>query len=195
MSISVFWTMLGYMMVCSFTPGPGNILALNTTTQFGWKKGKRLIFGICAGYACVQLICTFAVYGLNTFLTPVLNVLKYIGGIYIVWLAVQIFRSKPLNDNNGGRASFREGFYLQFINVKIYFYITTLLMIYLVPNISNLPSLILAGVGVVSVGSIACLTWALLGIKLQSAYERHYKSINFILGLFLLYSALDIVKG
>ncbi|ELP58972.1 hypothetical protein F502_12636 [Clostridium pasteurianum DSM 525 = ATCC 6013] len=38
MSISVFGTMLGYMLVCSFTPGPGNILALNTTTQFGWQK-------------------------------------------------------------------------------------------------------------------------------------------------------------
>lgn len=38
MSISVFWTMLGYMLVCSFTPGPGNILALNATTQFGWQK-------------------------------------------------------------------------------------------------------------------------------------------------------------
>ena len=24
-------TLLGYMLVCSFTPGPGNILALNTS--------------------------------------------------------------------------------------------------------------------------------------------------------------------
>lgn len=44
MPIAVLVTMLGYMLVCSFTPGPGNILALNTTTQFGWQKGKRLIF-------------------------------------------------------------------------------------------------------------------------------------------------------
>ncbi|URZ04548.1 hypothetical protein CLAUR_046370 (plasmid) [Clostridium felsineum] len=46
MSISAFFMMLGYMVICSFTPGPGNILALNTTTQFGWRKGKRLIWGI-----------------------------------------------------------------------------------------------------------------------------------------------------
>ncbi|WP_434512516.1 hypothetical protein [Desulfitobacterium sp. AusDCA] len=37
MSISVFGIMLGYMLVCSFPPGSGNILALNATTQFGWQ--------------------------------------------------------------------------------------------------------------------------------------------------------------
>lgn len=195
MSISVFWTMLGYMLVCSFTPGPGNILALNTTTQFGWQKGKPLILGICAGYACVQFLCTLAVYGLNSFLTPVLVVLKYIGSIYMVWLAVNIFRSKPPNDKSDVQASFGKGFSLQFVNVKIYFYIMTLLMVYLTSNISTLSGLLLAGVGVVSVGGAACLTWAILGIKMQHIYEKHYKPINFILSMFLLYCALDIIRG
>ncbi|MFL0168719.1 LysE family transporter [Candidatus Clostridium helianthi] len=195
MPISVFWTMLGYMLVCSFTPGPGNILALNTTTQFGWKKGKRLIFGICAGYACVQFICTMAIYGLNAYLTPVLIALKYIGSIYMAWLAVTIVLSKPLKDKKDEGASFKEGFYLQFVNVKIYFYIMTLLMVYLAPHISTLPGLLLAGVGVVSVGGAACLTWAFLGIKMQHIYEKYYKPINFILSLFLLYCAFDIVRG
>lgn len=195
MSISVFGTMLGYMLICSFTPGPGNILALNTTSQFGWQKGKRLILGICVGYACVQLLCTLAVYGLNNFLTPILAVLKYIGSIYMVWLAVHMFLSKPSKDKNDEQASFGKGFSLQFVNIKIYFYIMTLLMVYLVPNISTLSGLLLAGVGVVSVGGAACLTWAFLGIKMQRIYEKHFKPINFILSLFLVYCALDIVRG
>jgi hypothetical protein len=39
------------------------------------------------------------------------------------------------------------------INIKIYFYIITLLMVYLAPYIITLPNLILAEVGVVGVGS------------------------------------------
>lgn len=35
-----------YAIVNAFTPGPGNILALNTVTNYGWKKGKPLFFGI-----------------------------------------------------------------------------------------------------------------------------------------------------
>lgn len=195
MSVSVFITMLGYMLVCSFTPGPGNILALNTMTQFGWGKGKRLIWGICAGDASVQILCTFTVYGLNTFLSPMLIVLKYIGSIYMVWLAICMFHSKPMEDKNAGQASFRVGFLLQFVNIKIYFYIMTLLMIYLVPHIDTLFGLLLAGVGVVSIGSIACLAWAFLGIKMQRMYTKNYKAINFILSLFLVYCAWDIIKG
>lgn len=194
MPISVFVTMVGYMLVCSFTPGPGNILALNTTTQFGWQKGKRLIVGICAGYACVQVLCTLAVYGLSAFFLPVLVELRYIGSIYMVWLALQMFRSKPLKNRKDGQASFRVGFSLQFVNIKIYFYIMTLLTVYLIPHISTLPGLLSAGMGVVSVGSIACLTWAFLGVKIQHIYEEYYKPINFILSLFLLYCAWDIVK-
>ena len=195
MPISVFVTMLGYMLVCSFTPGPGNILALNTTTQFGWQKGRRLILGICAGYSGVQLLCTLAVYGLNAFLLPVLAVLKYIGSIYLLWLAIHMFRSKPQKDKKDGQASFRVGFLLQFVNIKIYFYIMTLLMVYLVPYISTLPGLLLAGAGVVSIGRLACLTWAFLGIKMQRIYEKYFQPINSILSLFLLYCAWDIIKG
>jgi cysteine/O-acetylserine efflux protein len=37
MSGAIFGSMLGYMAISSFTPGPGNILAMNTTNRFGWK--------------------------------------------------------------------------------------------------------------------------------------------------------------
>ena len=45
-----------YAGVNAFTPGPGNILALNTVTNYGWGKGKPLFFGILAGYYLVQII-------------------------------------------------------------------------------------------------------------------------------------------
>ena len=57
--------MLGYVLanffvyagVNAFTPGPGNILALNTVTNYGWGKGKPLFFGIFAGHRGVQNPC------------------------------------------------------------------------------------------------------------------------------------------
>ena len=33
-----------YCVINAFTPGPGNILALNTVTNYGYKKGKPLFF-------------------------------------------------------------------------------------------------------------------------------------------------------
>lgn len=50
MPVQAIVSFLVYCVFNAFTPGPGNILALNTVTNYGWKKGKPLFFGIFAGY-------------------------------------------------------------------------------------------------------------------------------------------------
>lgn len=195
MTAAAFTSLLGYMLVCSFTPGPGNILALNTTSTYGWKRSYPLLFGICLGYALVQTICSGALYCLSQIFASVLNLLRAVGGIYMVWLAVHIFRSEPGNNGPQKDPTLLEGLLLQLVNVKIYFYISSLLSVYFIPNCDTILELALAGTFAVSIGSIACLTWAFLGVKLQRIYLRHFKPVNAVLGLFLLYCAWTIVKG
>ena len=131
MTAAAFTSLLGYMLICSFTPGPGNILALNTTSNYGWHKSHSLILGICLGYTIVQAICTVALYKLNRIFTPALSVIRFAGGIYMIWLALHIFLSKPAESNEKRPPSLLGGLLLQLVNVKIYFYITTLLSVYL----------------------------------------------------------------
>ena len=195
MPFSILGTLSCYMFVSSFTPGPGNILAMNTTSRFGWNKGKPLILGICCGYFCVQMLCTFAIYSLNMIFVSGLSILKYIGFLYMVWLAVHVARSSPEKNTQNKTPTFRTGFILQLVNVKIYFYITTLLSVYFIPYIESLQGLLLAGIGVVAVGSSASLVWAFMGIQLQSTYEKQYRIINYILAVFLLYCAWNIIRG
>lgn len=195
MTIELFFTMLCYMLVCSLTPGPGNILSLNTMTQYGWKKGRKVIAGICIGYLCVQYICTLAMYGLNAILSPALQILKYVGGGYMLWLAYHIAVDKPKGDSTKKEPSFKYGFFLQLVNVKIYFYIISLLSVYYVPYINSIPGLLLAGLGTVGIGSIASMIWAFLGLKIQNIYIRYYRFINIVLGLFLVYCSWNIVRG
>lgn len=195
MTLSLLGTMLGYMTINSYTPGPGNVLAMNTTTKFGWKKSRRLLGGICCGYLCVQFLCTIAVYSLNYILEPALFAMKYIGFAYMLWLALHIIRSRPEAVDAGKMPTFRTGFLLQFVNVKIYFYIITLLTVYLMPHIGALIPLLAVGICIVFFGSAACLAWAALGIQLQSVYTKHYKTINLIFGLFLFYCAWNIIRS
>ena len=195
MTVATFTSLLGYMLVCSFTPGPGNILALNTTSTYGWKRSRSLILGICLGYAIVQTICSIALYRLNQLFTPALSVMRIVGGIYMVWLAIHIFRSKPAESTMQKDPTLLEGLLLQLVNVKIYFYISSLLSAYFIPNCDTILELALAGAFAVSIGTAACLTWAFLGVNLQKIYLRYFRPVNTVLGLFLLYCALVIVKG
>ena len=84
-----------YAMINAFTPGPGNVLALNTVTNYGWKRGKPLFFGIFTGYFVVEILCAIFVFGVSTVLPSMLGVMKYIGAAYILWLAIHMAISKP----------------------------------------------------------------------------------------------------
>lgn len=40
MIVSSFSSLLGYMLICSFTLGHDNILALNITSIYEWKRNR-----------------------------------------------------------------------------------------------------------------------------------------------------------
>lgn len=188
-------SLLGYMLVCSFTPGPGNILALNTTSRYGWQRSRALILGICLGYGVVQAICSVILVQLGQMSAASLGFLKIAGSIYMIWLAIHMIWSKPGSQDVEWTPTFWNGLLLQLVNVKIYFYITTLLTAYFIPACDNVLELTIAGVFAVGIGSSACLTWAFLGTRLQGVYTRFFKQINMVLGLFLIYCAWTILKG
>ena len=175
-----------YAIVNAFTPGPGNILALNTVTNYGWKKGKTLFSGIFTGYYVVQIICAVFVYGVGTFLPNVLRVMKYIGVVYILWLAIHIAISKPEISEEQRSAFFMKGFLLQFVNVKIYMFGITALTGFITPYNKALWTLIGFELLIATIGTIATSTWIGAGLLIQKLYIKHYRIINIILALTLL---------
>ena len=175
-----------YAIVNAFTPGPGNILALNTVTNYGWKKGKTLFSGIFTGYYVVQIICAVFVYGVGTFLPDVLRVMKYIGVVYILWLAIHIAISKPEISEEQRSASFMKGFLLQFVNVKIYMFGITALTGFITPYSKAMWTLIGFELLIATIGTIATSTWIGAGLLIQKLYVKHYRIINIILALTLL---------
>ena len=182
MSKAVLSNFLIYCVINALTPGPGNILALNIVTNYGYKKGKTLFFGIFAGYYVVQILCSIFVYGVNSLLPNGMGVMKYIGAAYILWLAIHIVFSKPSTENAKQSASFLKGFMLQFVNMKIYMFGVTALTGYVVGYMSSFPALLFFA----TIGTIATCTWIGLGVLIQKFYLRHFRVINIILALTLL---------
>jgi len=183
-----------YAVINAFTPGPGNILALNTVTNYGYKKGKPLFGGIFAGYYVVQIICAVFVFGVSTFLPNILGIMKYIGAAYILWLAVHIALSRPTTGTVEKSASFLKGFLLQFVNVKIYLFGITALTGYVTDYSTSLWVLLLFELMIATIGTVATLTWVGMGVLIQKVYQKHYRAINIILALTLLECVYSILK-
>ena len=183
-----------YSVINAFTPGPGNILALNTVTNYGYKKGRPLYWGIFAGYYVVQVICAVFVFGVSTFLPDLLGIMKYIGAAYILWLAVHIALSKPITSTVEKSASFLKGFLLQFVNVKIYLFGITALTGYVTEYSAALWVLLLFEIIIATIGTIATLTWVGMGVLIQRAYQKYYRVINIILALTLSECVYSMLK-
>lgn len=183
-----------YSVINAFTPGPGNILALNTVTNYGYKKGRPLFWGIFAGYYAVQVICAIFVFGVSTFLPDMLGTMKYIGAAYILWLAVHIALSKPTTADVKKSASFMKGFLLQFVNVKIYLFGITALTGYIIDYSASIWGLLLYEIIIATIGTIATLTWVGTGVLIQRAYQKYYRVINIILALTLLECIYSMLK-
>lgn len=181
MGVQVLFSFVIYALINAFTPGPGNILALNTMTNYGWKRGKSLFFGIFAGYFFVQALCAFFLFGLESLINPLMTVLKYAGAIYILWLAYQVAISKPDKKTSEKQPSFWIGFVLQIVNVKIFLFGITALTGYITPYYSSLGMLLFFEMIIATVGTIATLTWIFFGGLLQETYFKHYRIINIIL--------------
>lgn len=194
MPFNILISFLIYCVINAFTPGPGNILALNTVANYGWKKGRPLFFGIFAGYYSVQIICALIVYGVSTFLPSVLGIMKYIGAAYILWLAIHIAISKPEIGSADKSASFMKGFMLQFVNVKIYLFGITALTGYITDYSTAFGILLLFELFIATIGSVATLTWIGMGMLIQSFYIKHFRIINIIISLSLLECVYSILK-
>ena len=173
-------------MVNAFTPGPGNILALNTVTNYGWQKGKPLFWGIFAGYYAVQIVCAFFVYGIGAFLPDALQVMKYLGAAYILWLALCIATSAPDAREERESASFMKGFLLQFVNVKIYMFGITALTGSVALCSTARWTLVGFELTIATIATIATSTGIGAGILMRKFYARHYRVINIVMALTLL---------
>ena len=190
----VIGNFFAYSIINPFTPGPGNILALNTVTNYGWKKGKPLFLGIFTGYYVVQILCAVFVFGVSTFLPAVLGIMKYIGAAYILWLAFHIAVSRPEENCMEKSASFTKGFFLQFVNVKIYLFGITALTGYITDFSTSFGVLFLFELVIATIGTIATTTWVGLGLLIQRAYQKYYRPINIILAFTLLECVYGMLK-
>lgn len=186
-------SLISYMMITAFTPGPGNILSLNTVTAYGWQKGRKLVFGICGGYFTLHITAAVLCFCLSQLIGGSVIVIKYIGVLYLLWLAAHIIRSVPDFHGAERSPSFWTGYLMQLINVKVLLFSLTLQSSYFQPYLHTLPKMLLAGFLVSLFGSCASLSWAGAGILMEKFYRAHYKLINRVMGLFLLYSAMTLL--
>lgn len=185
---------LTYTLITALTPGPNNILILNSVNRKGLKRSMPVLTGMGAGFLMVMMLCgTFALTLVNV--VPVLTKwLAWAGALYILWLAWRIATSQPDNatwipDIMG----FWSCFWLQFANVKIILYAITALSAFVLPYTHESSVIFGISLTLAVIGNLGHLTWAVAGHLFHNLFHRYTRPMNSLLALLLLYSAFRML--
>jgi threonine/homoserine/homoserine lactone efflux protein len=96
----------------SLSPGPNGLLALTHGALHGGRKALFTVFGGAVGFVTVIALSMFGLGALLKASVVWLTVMKWLGGAYLVWLGIQVWRSPPVGIDEGGRDPPRSGWSL-----------------------------------------------------------------------------------
>ncbi|MEH6492726.1 LysE family translocator [Halopseudomonas sp.] len=110
----------------SLSPGPNGLLALSHGALYGWRKTLYTILGGCLGFVVIIALSMFGIGALLKASLFWLTTLKWLGGAYLVWLGIQLWRSPPIGVTSQAAAAprsapllFRQGALAAVSNPKV----------------------------------------------------------------------------
>lgn len=186
---------LTYTILCAYTPGPNNIIVMSSASSYGLKKSFSLVSGICTGFMSVMFLCSLFSVGLASFIPAVEPVMKYLGGFYILYLSYGILMSGGGNGNTGVFKvnTFKKGFLLQFINVKVILYGITAITTFVMPYNGSGKTILLFTLILTFIGWSGTFIWAIFGVVFYRYFQKYSRMINVLLAVLLSYSSLSLI--
>ncbi|HJR81185.1 MAG TPA: LysE family translocator [Anaerolineales bacterium] len=186
---------ISYILISSFTPGPANVSSASMAVLHGYKNTLKYQAGLVAGVFLLMLLSGLLSTTLTRNFPSFEPVMRYIGAIYILYLAFGILKaSYTFTEKESKPLGFLHGFLLQILNPKLLVYAFTLFSAFLATMTETITALLLVVMLLAVVAFCATSTWALFGtaIKTHLHNPRLKTVINIILSLSLLYTAVSL---
>lgn len=191
MTTTLFISMIGYIFATAVSPGPNVILVFNASVQHGIKGSRMLRFGIWSGFITLIILGSIITYTASTFVPSLIEPLKYIGIAYILYLSYKIMRS-TYNMKSAVGQTFKEGYLLQFVNVKVILFVLTLYAGYIAPYYTELYQFLLFGFLIMGNVVIATWLWIIAGQMLKKWIEQYQFYFNLFMVAILLQTAYHL---
>jgi threonine/homoserine/homoserine lactone efflux protein len=112
--------LLLFAISTTFTPGPNNLMVMNSGMHFGIKQSLPHYFGICVGFPAMVLMVAVGLGAVFTEYAWIKHILKIVGSIYMLYLAWQILtsHSKASSSQTRKPLSFLQAVMFQWVNPK-----------------------------------------------------------------------------
>ena len=195
MTTSLF-SIISYVLISSFTPGPSNISTASMAVLHGYKNTLKYQGGLALGVFMLMFLSGPLSVTLLSIFPALEPILRYIGAGYILYLAFSILKaSYTFAEKDAKPLGFMHGLMLQILNPKLVVYAFSLFSLFLASITKSFIPLALICVLLAVTSFCATSVWALFGtaIKAYLHNPRLKAIVNIILSLSLVYTAIAIV--
>lgn len=189
------FSLISFVLISSFTPGPSNLSSASLAVLHGYRNTLRFQAGLALGVFLLMLLSGWLSTRLLQVFPALEPVMRYVGAGYILYLAFGILKaSYTFAEGDMKPLGFIHGLMLQILNPKLFVYAFTLFSAFLAPITKN--TALLVSVSALLAGTSFCATsgWALFGTftKTYLHHPRLKTTVNIILSLLLVYTAFAL---
>ena len=190
-----YFPLITYILITTFTPGPNNISSAAAGVRLGLKKSLPYLFGMATGFFVVLLLSGYLNFFLHEKYAAIAVYIKWIGFLYMLWLAASLFLKNDKKKTAINSFSFVPGVLLQLVNPKVILYGITIFAAFSNILAVNSWTVFASSIGLSCVGFLSVLTWCLAGSSLTRFLDdkRNLLVFNLVLAGLLLYSAFSII--
>lgn len=169
----------------ALTPGPNSLLALTHGGLYGARMALATILGGVVGFSTLIALAMFGLSALLKTAPNALLALKWIGGAYLIWLGVQLWRSPPMNlalADSGARPSasrlFRQGLLSALSNPKVILFYGAFLPQFVDPQRGLAVQFVVMAATFAVVEFLVELLLALLAFRVRPWLQRGGRAFN-----------------
>lgn len=173
----------------TLTPGPNGLLALTHGAIYGSRKTVATILGGSVGFATVIALSMFGIGALLAASAQLLIVMKFVGGAYLVWLGIQVWRSPALGAEDSkspktasSSALFRQGALAALTNPKGILFFVAFLPQFIDPKISLLSQFVVMAATFVIIEFIYEYVVASLANRIKPFLAKFGNRVNKVFG-------------
>ena len=172
----------------AFSPGLIIALVVNQSVQNSRRKGIEVGVGAAVGAIGITLVSAIVVSLLVNTVPVMINIIYFIGSIYIILKGYQTITSDTgTKENIADNSAFLSGFQVNLLNPKMWVFYLTVLPIYMSDETSYFVSLIYLGLITLVINFIADITYAFTSdYFFKNSSDKTKSLINKVSGISLL---------
>ena len=172
----------------AFSPGLIIALVVNQSVQNSRRKGIEVGIGAAVGAIGITLVSAIVVSLLVNTVPVMINIIYFIGSIYIIFKGYQTIRSDTGTQKEiAGNSAFLSGFQVNLLNPKMWVFYLTVLPIYMSDETSYFVSLIYLGLITLVINFVADITYAFTSdYFFKNSSDKTKSLINKVSGISLL---------